>query len=144
MLLARVSTAVWKIGLDPFLGALHEPGRGKPALALDLMEEFRPVIVDRLVARLVNRCQLTPDDFENPTDVGVHDTDGKDTRPAVYLARTGRSIFLRELANVWRRSLHYPPEDRKLTVGAIVDAQARRMARALENEEPEYEPYLLR
>ena len=143
MLLARVQTAVWKIGLDPSLGALHEAGRGKPALALDLMEELRPVVVDRLVARLVNRRQLTVDDFENPTGVEAPSNDA-DARPPVYLGPTGRGIFLRELGNLWRRKLHYEPEDRKLSLAGIVDAQARRMARALEDDELDYEPFLIR
>lgn len=115
LLMTRVESAIHTVGLDVALGALHEAGRGKPALALDLMEPWRPVLVDRVVLRLVNRGQLTPGDFGDPRarfedaepepavdpldlDAGNEPTptasvDG----PAVWLAETGRSVLIQEL-----------------------------------------------
>ncbi len=63
LLQERMITALHAVGLMPGLGTLHAPIRGQPALALDLMEEFRPLVVDRMVLRLINRRQLGPDDF---------------------------------------------------------------------------------
>lgn len=67
LLLSRVEGAVLATGLLAGAGALHEGTRGHPALALDLVEEFRAPVVDRLVLRLVNRRQLVPEDFEDPS-----------------------------------------------------------------------------
>ncbi len=66
LLCAETDAAVRRAGLDPAFGMLHETGRGKPACALDLAEEWRPV-ADAFVLGLVNRRQLSPDDFEDPT-----------------------------------------------------------------------------
>src|SRR5579884_2604472 len=54
LLLHQVSAAIQIVGLDPYLGFLHQPRQGRPALALDLMEEFRPIIVDSVVLNIVN------------------------------------------------------------------------------------------
>ena len=50
-------------GMDPYLGALHAPSYGRPSLALDLIEEFRPIVVDTAVLRAINTGMLTPRDF---------------------------------------------------------------------------------
>ena len=55
------------VGLDPFLGFFHSPRYGRPALALDMMEEFRPLIADSTVLSLINRAEISPDDFEYTT-----------------------------------------------------------------------------
>jgi len=150
-LLARVESAVRKAGLDPYMGALHEVGRGKPALVLDLMEEYR-VVVDRLVLRLINRGQLSPRDFEEPgiglesftdDEEVVDEETTKDTRPPVYLARTGRAIFLRELADVWRTTYLLPDVEKRFTLGDIIEKQAYGAARYFEEGAP-YEPWALK
>lgn len=64
--------AVAARGLDPYLGFYHDVRYGRPALALDLLEEFRAPIVDRLVLALVNRRVFGPDDFEEGEERGVH------------------------------------------------------------------------
>lgn len=63
-----VETAVLRAGLDPFLGAFHAPEHGRPSMALDMMEEFRPSLVDALMLRLVNRREVAPEDFERAPD----------------------------------------------------------------------------
>lgn len=147
-LLTRVETAVRKAGLDPYMGALHEVGRGKPALVLDLMEEFR-VVVDRLVLRLFNRGQLGLQDFEEPgidleSYVDEEDEESaSDPRPPVFLARTGRAIFLRELADVWRTRYLLPESNTRHTLGDIIEKQAYKAARYFESGEP-YEPWALK
>jgi CRISPR-associated protein Cas1 len=63
-MLAKELTGVCDaVGLDPFLGFMHQPRYGRPALALDLMEEFRPLIADSVAISLINRGELGPDDF---------------------------------------------------------------------------------
>lgn len=146
-LLTRVETAVRKAGLDPYMGALHEVGRGKPALVLDLMEEYR-VVVDRLVLRLFNRGQLGLQDFEEPgidlESYAEEDPDSAhDGRPPVFLARTGRAIFLRELADVWRTRYLLPDSQTRHTLGDIIEKQAYRAARYFEIGDP-YQSWVLK
>ncbi|MGB9623767.1 MAG: type I-C CRISPR-associated endonuclease Cas1c [Phycisphaerae bacterium] len=71
MLLHDCVAALTAAGLDPSVGFLHTDRPGRPALALDLMEEFRPLIADRLVLALINRRQVGPDDFEQRTGGAV-------------------------------------------------------------------------
>jgi CRISPR-associated protein Cas1 len=68
LLASNIHTAVQVVGLDPYLGFLHSVERTRPSLVLDLMEEFRSVIVDRLVLELVNEGIVGPDDFEQPPE----------------------------------------------------------------------------
>lgn len=67
-----IESQVERRGLDPLLGFFHQPLYGRPSLALDLLEEFRP-FVDGLVLRLVNRRQLGPNDFERRSSPGIDD-----------------------------------------------------------------------
>ncbi|MCL6645872.1 MAG: CRISPR-associated endonuclease Cas1 [Dehalococcoidia bacterium] len=71
LLLARMHTAVLVEGLDPYLGMLHTPGRARPALVLDLMEEFRAPLVDFTVVRLLRRLSTGDEGWWEPTDQGV-------------------------------------------------------------------------
>ncbi len=64
--------AVAARGLDPYLGFYHEVRYGRPALALDMVEEFRPPVVDRMVLALVNRRVFRPEDFEEGEEGGVY------------------------------------------------------------------------
>ena len=152
LLLTRVETAIRRAGLDPYLGALHSAGRGKPSLALDLMEELRPTVVDRLVLRLVNRRQLAPGDFEDP-GIDVDRIAAPDDEPApdeedrprpVYLAETGRAIFLRALGQAWRTPVRVPRRDGRFPLSAVVDQQAMLVARCLEACSPDdYRPFVM-
>lgn len=150
LLLSRVETGVRKAGLDPYVGIFHSTSRGKPSMVLDLMEEFRPVVIDRLILRLINRRQLSASDFENPnvdlTQLSDPEEteDQEDNRPAVYLARTGRAILIRELGHVWRTTHRVPDRDASFEMEAIVDQQAYAMARTLEEPGVPYEPWLLK
>jgi CRISP-associated protein Cas1 len=82
-LLAKDLTIIChSIGLDPFIGFYHQPRFGRPALALDLMEEFRPLIGDSVVIGAINTGMVTVEDFMR---VG----------PAVALTQKGRRNFIR-------------------------------------------------
>ena len=63
LLTNEVLSAIKAVGLDPYLGALHEVAYGRPSLACDLVEEYRAHLGDRLVLGLINRRMITPDDF---------------------------------------------------------------------------------
>ena len=63
MLVKEITGACVAVGLDPFFGFMHRPRYGRPALALDLMEEFRPIVAVSVVLSLINRGELTAADF---------------------------------------------------------------------------------
>jgi CRISP-associated protein Cas1 len=96
MLRVAVHGALEQVGLDPYPGYLHGIRSGKPALALDLMEEFRPLLVDRLVLTLVNREQLNRTHTE--------------TLPGgpVQLTDDGRRFFLKQWSTARQREWHTP------------------------------------
>jgi CRISPR-associated protein Cas1 len=117
------------VGLDPQVGYLHALRPGRPALALDLVEEFRHSIADRAVLTLVNRAQLGPDHFEE--------------RPggAVFLTDSGRRIFLRHWRERKEDEVHHELLDASVPVGLLPHVQARILARAVRGEIPVYAPY---
>lgn len=149
LLLRRVESAVMAAGLDPYVGFLHDADRGAPSLALDLMEEFRSVVVDRLVLRLINRQQLRREDFRQPNLpyglAGAPPTDesATDTSEAVYLQDEGRSLFMREFNLVWRGTLLYAPTGNRHTVADILRMQAHALVRTIEDPARAYLPFEL-
>lgn len=149
LLLRRVESAVLAAGLDPYVGFLHDADRGAPSLALDLMEEFRPVVVDRLVLRLINRQQLRRDDFRQPNLpmelVGAPPDDMEQPADtgAVYLQEEGRSLFMREFNLLWRSSLLFAPTGKRHTLADILRMQSFALVRAIENPGKPYIPFEL-
>lgn len=151
-LLRRAEAAVLKTGLDLYVGALHLPSRGQPSMALDLMEAYRPVMVDRLVLRMFNLHQLGPDDFENP-DVTVasiaepEDPDDlagiavDDANPAVYLGRSGRAVFIPELLGAWRQPTLVPARSARFPLQQLLAFDAYGLAAHLEDPESPFEPF---
>ena len=124
-------TAVESVGLDSQLGFLHAVRPGRPALALDLMEEFRP-LADRLALTLINRGQLTEKDFE--------------ARPggAVYLAETGRKTVLAAYQQRKQEEIGHALLQQPAPVGLLPHVQARLLARALRGDVEGYLPFLMR
>ena len=124
-------TAVESVGLDPQLGFLHAVRPGRPALALDLMEEFRP-LADRLALTLINRGQLTEKDFE--------------ARPggAVYLSETGRKTVLAAYQQRKQEEIGHALLQQPAPVGLLPHVQARLLARALRGDVEGYLPFLVR
>jgi CRISPR-associated protein Cas1 len=126
-------------GLDPYLGFLHQPDRGRPSLALDLMEPFRHPLVDRLVLNLVNRAMIGEEDF-NP---------GGD-RPGVFLKPQPMKKFFAEYerwmlersaesggsAARWRELLKTEVERLAAALGAGTPFNPYRWQRKPETEEP--------
>ena len=124
-------TAVEGVGLDAQLGFLHAVRPGRPALALDLMEEFRPM-ADRLALTLVNRGQLTEKDFE--------------ARPggAVYLSETGRKTVLAAYQQRKQEEIGHALLQQPVPVGLLPHIQARLLARVLRGDVEGYLPFLIR
>jgi len=141
LLLTAVLHACHVVGLDPYLGLFHQMGHGKPALALDLMEEFRPVLADALAFRLIERRTVRPEDFQQPS--ATEPTPSTEAAPAprpVYLTPDG----LRKVIQLWEARLQDevidPPTGHTLTWRDLILEQARRMARAFRDEVP-YTPF---
>lgn len=134
-------------GLDPMFGAFHQPSYGRPSLALDLLEEFRPVLVDALVLRLVNRRQLVPADFASPAEALGQDqlaVEGHDLDGAVYLASTGRKVFLAEFLRRLREEAFYPTGGGRYSYRDIMRHQVYHLARVIKGEDAVYLPFEMR
>jgi CRISPR-associated protein Cas1 len=119
-------------GLDPNVGFLHTDRPGRPSLALDLMEEFRPLLADRLALTLINRQQLVPRDFVQ-RDGGV-----------VELTDAGRRAVIAGWQERKRDELVHPLLRERTTVGLLPHVQARLLARHIRGDLDEYVPCVLR
>lgn len=122
--------ALTATGLDPFVGFLHAERPNRPALALDLMEEFRPWLADRLAVTLINRQQVGPDDFRVREGGAVEFTDA------------GRKRVITAYQQRKQEGVHHPLLDQDLKIGQIPFVQARILARWLRRDLPDYVPFL--
>ncbi len=120
------------VGLDAQVGFFHALRAGRPALALDLMEELRPAIADRLALRLVNRGQLQRADFEEKPG------------GAVYLSDTGRRTVIVAYQKRKQEEVEHRVLERKTPIGLLPHLQARLLARHLRNDIAHYPPFLSR
>jgi CRISPR-associated protein Cas1 len=132
LLLTDCLAAAQGVGLDPQVGFLHAVRSGRPALVLDLMEELRPVVADRLALTLVNRQQLGKEHFEGHTG------------GAVSLNEQGRKLTIVEYQKRKQEEVTHPVLDRPVPVGLIPHIQARLLARKLRGDTEEYTPFLAR
>lgn len=130
LLLQDCVAATAAAGLDPSVGFLHVDRPGRPGLALDLMEEFRPLAADRLALALVNRQQVKPGGFTVRDGGAVEMTDA--TRRAV----------LAEYHKRKREELLHPLLNQKTTVGRMPFLQARILARHIRGDLPDYVPFV--
>jgi CRISPR-associated protein Cas1 len=146
-----MESAVLRTGLDPMLGAFHGGDYGRPSLALDLIEEFRPILVDSLVLRLVNRREVVPEDFEEPPDE-VEAAWAEESEPAaeatpvraVWLGEAGRRVFFRAWGRRLNETHFYPGRRQALPMEDIVQQQVYHLARVLRGEDQAYEPFVVR
>ena len=123
-------SALESVGLDPAVGFLHRDRPGRPSLALDLAEEFRPLLGDRLALSLINRRQLREKDFIITESNGVVMTD--DARKLVLTAYQERK----------REDLLHTFIDEKTPIGMLPILQAQLMARHLRGDLDAYPPFL--
>lgn len=119
------------VGLDPWLGFYHQPRFGRPALALDLMEPFRPLIADSAVLTAINNRMITPGDFIQ-------------TGPAVALKPEGRKAFFRAYEQRMDTLVTHPLFNYRVSYRRILEIQTRLLARCLTGEIPRYTPFVTR
>ncbi len=129
---SECTAALEGVGLDPQVGFLHSLRPGRPALALDLMEELRPVLADRLAITLVNRRQLLADHFEQTPGGAVH------------LTEDGRRLVLVAYQRRKEEELEHRVLKQKLPLGLVPHVQARLLARHLRGDVKQYPPFLYR
>jgi CRISPR-associated protein Cas1 len=133
LLLNDVLGALYRIGLDPDVGFYHTLEYGRPSLALDLEEEFRPAVVDRLVLRLVRQADLDPGvHFQGSGQEGAQMTDEM------------RRFFLERYEEQMAVRTGYPPHGHQLTYRQMIAGQAEHLARCLLGREAHYQPLLIR
>jgi CRISPR-associated protein Cas1 len=118
------------VGLDAAVGFLHRDRPGRPGLALDLIEEFRAFIADRVALSLINRQQVRPDGFTRAETGGVQMDD--ETRKAVLTAYQKRK----------QETIMHPFLRESTTIGLLVHLQAQLLARQLRGELDAYPPFI--
>lgn len=128
LLANHVESAVQIVGFDPYIGYLHSSVYGRPALALDLMEEFRPVLVDALVLGLLNRREFKPEDF-------VLEAEGCRLKPEP------RKLFLRKFEERLRQEVVHPFSQTRAMYLRCLELQARQLAQFLMDETDNYTPF---
>lgn len=132
LLMNDCRSALEAVGLDPQIGFLHAVRPGRAALALDLQEEFRSVLADRLALTLINRGQLGTSDFQ-ARDGG-----------AVMLGDQGRRTVVAAWQERKQEEIRHPLVDTKVPIGVLPILQARILARTLRGDLPAYTPFLAR
>lgn len=131
MLTNECASALEAASLDPQLGYLHALRPGRPALALDLMEAFRPMLADRLALTLINRQQIKPEDFEE--------------RPggAVQISETARKTIVSSWQTRKQDEVKHEVVQQRMPIGLLPQVQARLLARHIRGEDKIYACYLM-
>jgi CRISPR-associated protein Cas1 len=132
LLLHDIRGALECVGLDPAVGFLHRDRPGRPSLALDLLEEFRAVVADRLAVSLINLGQVKPDGF-NRLESGAAVME-EDTRKEVIVAYQKRK----------QEEVEHPFLKEKMAIGLLWHAQALLLARHIRGDLDTYPPYFKR
>jgi CRISPR-associated endonuclease Cas1 len=125
MLVKELTGVCHTVGLDPFLGFMHQPRYGRPALALDLMEEFRPLTADSVAISLINRGELGPEDF-------VRSASG------TFLNVRGRKAFWEAWFRRLDTEVSHPEFKYKMAYRRMLEVQARQLWRFVRGEAAAY------
>jgi CRISPR-associated protein Cas1 len=131
MLAKELMAACLAVGFDPYIGLLHRPRFGRPALALDLAEEFRPLLADSTVLTLINNREI------GPSDLLVR-------AGAVTLTAAGRKAVIRAWERRLTTQVRHPLFGYSVSYRRAVELQARILAARLIGELPAYEPLVTR
>ena len=116
------------VGLDPHLGFYHRDRPGRPSLALDLMEPFRPILADSAVVTAINNAEVTPDHFLR---VG----------PACTLTTEGRRLFIGCIERRLDTEIRHPVFGYRISYRRVIEVQARLLARFIHGELTDYPPF---
>jgi CRISPR-associated protein Cas1 len=131
LLTNKVASAVQVVGFDHFVGYLHSSFYGRPSLALDLVEEFRPIIVDSVVLNMLNNRMLTPGDFI--VELGAY-----------RLKDEKRKVFFTKFEERLNEDMQHPLFEYKTTYRRCIELQARLLAKHLTGEIEAYPPLRIR
>jgi CRISP-associated protein Cas1 len=131
LLTSKVASAVQLVGFDHYVGYLHSSVYGRPALALDVMEEFRPIVVDSIVLTMLNKRMLTPDDFE--VELGAYRL--KDER---------RKVFFTQFEERLNEEIKHSIFGYQTTYRRCIELQVRLLAKWLAGEIEAYPPFYVR
>jgi CRISPR-associated protein Cas1 len=132
LLTHNLMTALEIVSLDPYDGFFHADAYGRPALALDLVEEFRSVIVDSVVLSVINKALVSVDDFIYEEERGC------------FLKPAALRKFIRQYAQRIQTRVKHPLAEQALTYQKIFEVQARQMRKVIEAQETEYQPFVFR
>ena len=124
-----VRSALETVGLDPQVGFLHRDRSGRPSLALDIMEEFRPTLADRLVLSLINRRQVSKKGFT------------KSANGAIIMDDDTRKLVLIEYQNRKQDEVQHPYIDETVKIGLLFFVQANLLARHIRGDIDGYPPF---
>jgi len=113
--------AVEAAGLDPYLGVYHTPHHGRPALALDLMEPFRPLLADSVVLQVIRRSEIKPNDF-------------RETGPSVAMKSGARKTLITAYERRMAEEITHPVFGYRASYRRTLAIQARLLARTLTGE----------
>jgi CRISPR-associated protein Cas1 len=127
-----VSAALQGVGLDPQVGFLHQERPGRDSLGLDLLEEFRAYIIDRIVLTLINREQVKADDF-------VTEVSG-----AVKMKDDTRKLLLQTLQEKKQEKIMHPFLKEEIEVGLLAHVQAMLLARHIRGDLDQYPPFSIK
>ncbi|WP_373499154.1 CRISPR-associated endonuclease Cas1 [Desulfococcus sp.] len=144
LLTNEVLSAVKAVGLDPYMGALHEISYGRPSLACDLVEEYRCRLGDRMVLGLINRKMLSPEDFtyrKDPPENFVDEKEMKEKRP-VEMKPHLMKTFIASYEEMMGRETHYPPDDCQTSYRQVIHRQAAKFAGHLLDDGKVYKPFI--
>jgi CRISPR-associated protein Cas1 len=131
MLVREWTVALSAVGLDPYRGFYHQPRYGRPALSLDMMESFRPLIADSTVISAINNGEVRPDDFI--TAAG-----------SCNLTESGRKRFIAAFERRMNHEITHPIFKYRINYRRLLEVQSRLLVRYLTGEIPSYPTFLTR
>lgn len=131
LLVKDMTVTLLAVGFDPYLGFYHQPRYGRPALALDLMEEFRPIVADSVVITVINNGEIGPDDFWTRAGSSV-------------LREPGRKRLIQAYERRMETLVRHPVFGYTISYRRVLEVQARLLARFILGEIPEYPPFMTR
>lgn len=149
LVLRDVTTACELVGLDPYLGFFHAIDYGRPSMALDLMEEFRPIVADSIVLEAVNRPYVSLADFEQ-VDLSEQESDRDENEEprasttAVYLNGSGREKIIAMYENRVSDESMFNYQGQQVSYRQIFQLQSQAMARLILGQAQDYAPFTVR
>lgn len=127
-----IAAALESVGLDPYVGFLHTLRPGRTSLALDVMEEFRAYLGDRLVLSLINRGQIQPNDFIEQGE------------EAITMTEKGRKVLLTAWQNKKKELVQHPYLEEKVPIGLLPFVQCQLLARMIRGDIDDYPVFLIK